>query len=357
MHILVTGGTGFIGGAVTRHLLSRGDQVTILARSAGKAAAAAALGARVALGDVRDPASVALAAARCEIVIHAAGVPRPASWRIFRLVHVQGTRNVIAAARAGGVRRVVHVASQAVIFSGVDLLDMQESDRYPTRFIDPYSATKAEGEQAALSENGRGGLEVTSIRPAVVWGRGDTTVLPIMARLARSPMGIPMCGDGKNFEATTHIENLVQAIVPAIAAPAAPGRAYLIGDAFRVGWKEFLARQVEAADVHPRFTRIPKSLAMPAAWMLDNAATMLALPVPLARFGLWNSMTSRIITSTRARDELGYLPRIGFAEGIADLHAWVQEIGGAAALMRGAGRGIVMQSPATISRSANASHR
>ena len=338
MRVLITGGTGFIGGALARRLLARGDSVVVFSRTLAKASSLVELGAVAVAGEIRDADAVGRAAAGCEVVVHTAGVPRPASWRTFRGVHVEGTKNVMAAAQRAGVRRVVHVASQAVMFSGVDLARMEESMPYPARYIDPYSETKGEGERVALASNGKGGLEVMSLRPAVVWGRGDTTVLPIMAKLSRSVLGVPMCGDGSNIEATTHIDNLVGAMVLALTAPGVGGRAYLIGDGFRISWKEFLGSLVQAAGVRARFTRVPTALAAPSAWVLDNAAGALGLPVPLARFGVWTSLTSRVITSTRARDELGYVPRVGLADGLADLRAWVQEIGGAEALMRGMGK-------------------
>ena len=334
MRILVTGGTGFIGGAAARCLLDRGDSVVILARSPARARALEERGAAIVVGDLRDPVAVTRAAAGCEAVLHAAGLPRPATWKSFRATHIDGTCNVLAAARKQGVRRVVTLASQAVLFAGRDLLGVDETHAYPRNYIDPYSATKAAGERIALAQNDCG-LEVTSLRPAVVWGRGDTTILPIFARLAQSAVGVPMCGDGLNLEATTHIDNLADAMLAALTAPAAPGRVYFVVDAFQIGSRDFLSRLLEAAGVRPRFFKVPRLLAVPAAWTLDHAAGALGLPVPLAYFGVRSALSSRSITSTRARDELGYRARVKLDEGLADLGAWVAEIGGAKALFQG----------------------
>ena len=331
MRIMITGGTGFIGGAAARCLLDRGDSVAILARSPACTKALEERGAAVIVGDLRDPVSLTRAAEGCDAVLHAAGLPRPATWKAFRAAHIDGTRNVLAAARMAGVRRVVSIASQSVLFAGQDLLDVDETYPYPRSYIDPYSATKAAGERLALAEN-NSGLEVTSLRPAVVWGRGDTTILPIFVRLARSPFGVPACGDGLNLEATTHIDNLAEAMLAALTAPAAPGRAYFVVDAFRIGSREFLSRLLEAAGVRPRFVHVPRLLAEPAAWMLDHAAGALGLPVPLAYFGIRSALTSRCVKSTRASDDLGYRARVRLDAGLADLRAWVAEIGGAKAL-------------------------
>ncbi len=333
MRILITGGTGFIGGAAARRLLARGDSVVVLARAPARASALEDLGATVVTGDLLEPRSLARAAQGCEVVLHAAGIPRPATVAAFRSAHVTGTRNVLAAAAAAGVRRMINIASQSVLFAGRDLIGVDESHPYPTRYIDPYSATKAESERLALAANGQ--LEVTSLRPAVVWGRGDTTILPILTRLALSPFGVPACGDGTNLEATTHIDNLIDAIIGAFDCPAAPGRTYFIVDAFRTTAREFIARQLESAGVRPRFLQIPRILAEPAAWALDHAATALGLPVPLAYFGVRTALTSRTLVSTRAHDELGYRPQIGLDDGLADLRTWVTALGGARALVRG----------------------
>ena len=334
MRIMITGGTGFIGGAAARCLLDRGDSVVILARSPARATALEERGAKIIAGDLRDPVAVTRAADGCDAVLHAAGLPRPATWKKFRAIHIDGTRNVLSAAMRLGVRRVVTIASQSVLFAGRDLLGVDETYAYPRSYIDPYSATKAAGERLALAENNPD-LEVTSLRPAVVWGRGDTTILPIFARLARSTFGVPACGDGLNLEATTHIDNLTEAMLAALTAPAAPGRAYFVVDGFQIGSREFLSRLLDAADVRPRFFHVPRLLAEPAAWMLDHAAGALGLPVPLAYFGVRSALSSRSINSTRARDELGYRARVGLDEGLVDLRAWVAEIGGAKALYHG----------------------
>ncbi len=352
MKIFITGGTGFIGSAVARRLLARGEAVTVLDNQSRRIHDLESLGAAAVIGDVRDAEHVRRVIAGADAVIHCAGLPKQASWRAYRGVHIDGTRNVLSAAADAGVRRVVHVSSHSAMFSGVDLPRMEESDPYPSRFIDPYSETKAAGERAALEFHGRNGMEVTVIRPDVVWGRGDTTILPIMAKLSRSPLGIPMCGDGSNIEATSHIENLVDGIILGLDSPASPGRVYLISDGFHVSWKEFLARQVEAAGVPAKFRRVPLWLAAPGAWILDKAAGAVGLPVPLARFGVWTSVTSRIVTSTRAADELGYRAKVGFEAGLADLAAWVQEIGGTEVLLSSGGKGAGVRTSRPMSQHA-----
>ncbi len=333
MKILLTGGTGFVGGRIAARLLERGDAVVLLARDPGKASPLAAAGAEVAEGDLTDPSSLVAAVRGCEAVIHAAGVPRPASRKVFHRVHVEGTRNLVRAARQAGIRRLVNIASQSVVFAGRDLRDADESTPYPARFIDLYSETKALGEQAALAAHDRGGLQVTSLRPAVVWGRGDTTILPIMARLAAGWFGIPAAGSGENLEASCHIENVATGALAALDAPEACGHAYFLLDDFQVGWRDFLARQMEAVGIRPKFIRVPAALAVPAAWALDRGAELLGLTVPMAYFGVRMAMTDKHYSTSRARDELGYRPRVGFEEGLEDLGRWVEEIGGPEALI------------------------
>lgn len=333
MRVLVTGGRGFIGGATVRRLLLRGDRPVVLSR---RAAGSVERGEGVEwlsadlLGPGHGAEAVRRAAERepIDAVVHCAGRPGPGSWRMMRRLHVDATRALIDAAAAGGARAFVHVASQAVLFGGDDLIGVGDDAPYPRRYIDPYSATKGAGERLALSMNGtpgsRGPLRVASIRPALVWGRGDTTVLPIMVKLARG-LGIPMTGGGRNIEATTHVEHAVDGIVGALGCTVSGGKAYLILDGFEVTWKQFMTGIVEAAGTRAKFLRVPKWLAVPSAWALDRAAGALGLPVPLAYFGVRNAMTSRRFRPTRAAADFGYAPRIGWEEGLADLAAWCRE--------------------------------
>jgi nucleoside-diphosphate-sugar epimerase len=335
VRVCLTGGTGFIGGATAIRLLERRHALVLLARSRDRASRLESMGAKVIEGDLLDPGAVASAVGECEAVIHCAGVPRPAPVRVFRRVHVEGTRILVEAARSAGVRRFVHIASQAVLFDGRDIDALEDALSPPARHVDPYSKTKAEGERIALAANDPGGLQTTSLRPAVVWGRGDTTLLPALLRLSLGPVGIPMCGTGENIEATTHVQNVVSGIIAALESPRGAGRAYLLVDDFEVRWKDFMSRLVEAAGVEARFFRVPAAIAGPAAWALDRAAGLLGLPVPLAYFGVRMALTSRRYRATRAREELGYAPAVFLEEGLADLSAWVAEIGGPRNLARG----------------------
>lgn len=333
MKIMLTGGTGFIGGRVARALIARGDEVVAMVRDPARAAGLAAAGATIMRGDVGERASLAQAVEGADAVVHAAGVPMPAPRRVFQAVHVEGTANLVAAARAAGVKRLVNIASDAVVFSGSDLEDIDESQPYPKRYIDPYSETKALGERAALRAHEEGVFEVTSLRPGIVWGRGDSTVLPIMAKLAAGRFGIPAVGAGDKTESTSHIDNVTGAVLAALDEPHARGRAYFLPDPFEVTWRDFLARQVEAAGIAPKFISLPAALVLPAARAVDRGAGALGLTVPLAAFGMHQAATSRSYATTRIRDDLSFAPAVGLEEGLADLARWIQEIGGANALI------------------------
>jgi dihydroflavonol-4-reductase len=174
--VLVTGGTGFLGGAIVERLLADGRTVKALARSEASAHALRALGAEPVRGDVLDVDPLAAAMRDCAVVYHAAGVnafclrdPSP----LFE-GNVRGSRNVMQAAARAGVGRVVYTSSAATLGEARGTVGTETS---PHRgwFLSNYERSKFEAEQAALASARETGIEVVCMNPASVQGPGRAT--------------------------------------------------------------------------------------------------------------------------------------------------------------------------------------
>jgi nucleoside-diphosphate-sugar epimerase len=176
LRILVTGGGGFLGGAIARRLLARGDSVRSLAR--GDYPALRELGIETFRGDLADSEVVTRACKGCDAVFHVAA--KAEMWgprRVYEEVNVTGTRNVVEACRAKGVGLLVFTSSPSVVFNGRDMEGVNESVPYASHYDTPYSATKAKAERIVLAANGPD-LAVTVLRPHLIWGPGDTSLVP-----------------------------------------------------------------------------------------------------------------------------------------------------------------------------------
>lgn len=176
MTVLVTGGTGFIGGALVERVLADGNQVKALARSEASAGKLAALGAEPVRGNVLELESLAPAMHGCELVYHAAGANAFClrdSGPMFA-VNVRGSENVVRAASRAGVRRVVYTSSAATLGEASGTIGSEES---PHRgwFLSQYERSKFEAEQAVLAAARETGLDVVSVNPASVQGPGRAT--------------------------------------------------------------------------------------------------------------------------------------------------------------------------------------
>ena len=207
----VTGGSGFIGGALIERLRAEGWDVRALARSQAAEQKVRERGAVPVPGDLENEAMMREGATGAEVAFHAAA--KVEDWGDpdeFERLNVRGTANVIAACRAAGVRRLVHVGTEAALMAGDPLVNVDETA--PLRPDSPalYSSSKAKAEQLVRAANGDG-LETVVIRPRFVWGRGDTTLLPAMVELVRSGR-FRWVGGGGNLTATTHVDNTVEGL-------------------------------------------------------------------------------------------------------------------------------------------------
>src|SRR5699024_11687989 len=184
MRILVTGGGGFLGRAIVRQLVERGDTVSSISRS--DYPELTGLGVTCHRGDMADPEAVMAAVDGVEAVIHVAAKAGPGLYAPdFVAANVDGTKNVIAACRHHGVCYLVHTSSPSVVHAGGDIEGGDESLPYPDHFPAPYPATKAEAERLALAANGSD-LAVCALRPHLVWGPGDNNLLPRLAERNRA---------------------------------------------------------------------------------------------------------------------------------------------------------------------------
>jgi nucleoside-diphosphate-sugar epimerase len=313
----VTGGSGFIGGKLIERLVSDGHTVRALARSDGAAAKVAAVGAEPVRGDLSDVDSMAAGCRDAEWVFHSAAWTGPGgTWDDFVRGNVDGTSNVIAAARSAGVRRLVHVGTEAAIMAGQPLHNADETVPLQPDSPAPYPATKARAEALVLAAND--GLETVVIRPRFVWGAGDTNILPTLVEAVRA--GRFAWIGGRHRSDTTHVDNTVEGLILG-AERGKPGEAYFVTDGEPVVFREFVTELLATQGVAAPKKSMPYSLANFFASGLERLWTLLRRPElpPINKFLVWAAGQECTIDIGKARTELGYQPVRSRDEGLRQL--------------------------------------
>ena len=325
MKVLVTGASGMLGRSTAQALLDRGDDVTVLQRGA------AGLPAREVRGDIADPEVVRRAAAGAEVVVHlAARVDVVGPWGAFERANVLGTRTVLAACRAVGVRRLVQVSSPSVAHAGGALVGAGAGPADPSSARGHYARSKAVSEQEALAADGAD-LAVLAIRPHLVWGPGDTQLVGRVAARARAGR-LPLLGTGAALIDTTYVSNAVDALVCAVDARA-HGTALVVSNGEPRPVAEVLAAVCRAVGAPPPTRRVPRAVGLVAGSVIDGvwAALDRRDTPPLTRFLVEQLTTAHWFDQRRTRELLAWAPRVTLDEGFAVLsrHAGVADGGGA----------------------------
>jgi nucleoside-diphosphate-sugar epimerase len=315
----VTGGSGFVGRNLIATLLDRSVEVHALARSDAAAAAVAASGAEPVRGDLDDVHAMVEGMQGCDAVFHAAA--KVDVWgdpKEFDRVNVQGTRNVVDAARKAGAAILVHVSTEAVLAGGPPLIDADESWPYPEKPAGLYPLTKGEAERIVL-ESSDDSLRTVAIRPPLIWGKGDTSVLPKIAAAVKSGQWM-WFGGGHYPHATTHVDNVIEGLLLAYEKGEG-GQVYFVTDGAPQDFRNFISAQLRAIGVERESRSIPYGVASvfasttEAIWKLLDLRSM----PPLPRSVLYLMGQALTVNDSRARRELGYEGRVSPDRGLSEL--------------------------------------
>ena len=315
----VTGGSGFIGGQLIRRLVADGWTVKALARSEPSASKIRDAGAEPVMGDLDDVAAMAAGAQGCEYAFHAAAALGEWGRREdFVRGNVTGTENALRACREAGVRRFVHVGTEAGLLVGQPLVNADETVPLRPDSKAHYPATKAMAEQVVLDAS-RDDFETVVLRPRLVWGPGDTTIVPALKAAVESGR-FSWIGGGSHKTSTTHVDNVVEGLVLA-ATRGTPGNAYFVTDGDPVVFREFITELMGTAGVEMPDRSVPVAVAKPLAGAAEGiwGALRRESPPPLTRLAVWLSAMECTIDISKARSQLGYEPVKTIEEGMAEL--------------------------------------
>jgi len=315
MKVLVTGGGGFVGLALVKRLVKSGYEVSVFSRNIYPEHKE--LNIKIFTGNLVKLEDVENSIKGNEIVFHvAARVGVWGSYKDFYSVNVTGTENVINACIKHKVRKLIFTSSASVIFDGSDLINATESARYPQKPASFYSGTKATAEKLILKANSDSPKTI-ALRPHLVWGPGDTQLIPGILHRAKSGR-LRKIGKRDYFIDTTHIENLIDAQLLAIKAldktPEVCGKAFFITNGSPVTVWEFINSIIVSAGMAPVQKTIPRIPALFLAWLLEKTYLLFRIHSEpyVTRFVISELCTHHYFDISAARKLLGYSPKVYF---------------------------------------------
>ncbi len=328
MRLLVTGVTGFTGGHLARTLAARGHEVRGLVRPASldkpAVAALAAAGVTPVAGDLTSQDAVAAALDGVQVAYHIAATYREAGQpdRAYHAINVEGTRHVLEGARRAGTTRVVHCSTGGV---HGHIEHPPATEDAPFRPGDIYQETKLAAERVVREAGTRGDLETAIVRPIGIYGPGDTRFLKMFRGIARRRF--PMLGSGDVYYHLTYIDDLVEGFRLAGETPQAAGRTYVIAGPRYTTLNELARLMASALGVAPPWLRLPVWPFWLAGAVCETVCVPLRVEPPLYRRRVDFYTKSRAFDTTRARTELGYVPKVDLEEGLARTIAWYRQQG------------------------------
>jgi nucleoside-diphosphate-sugar epimerase len=319
MRAFVTGGSGFVGKRLITALRERGHSVRALGRSEAARTEVSQLGAEPWEGDLSDAEVLKRGMEGCEVVFHSAAVVKTWGPRAdFYEPNVRGTEHVLEASRAVGVKRLVHVSTEAVLLDGTPLVNVDETRPLPETPIGHYAATKNAAERLVLSVNSPE-LTTIAVRPRFIWGLGDNVVMPSIIAAVKS--GRFRWVDGGHYKTSTcHVANCVEGLLLA-AEKGQGGQAYFLTDGEPVDFRDFITAMLKTQGVEPGRKTIPRGFAMSVATVSELLWNFLWLPgmPPVTRSELLLAGSEVTVSDAKARRELGYEGRVSREAGLREL--------------------------------------
>jgi nucleoside-diphosphate-sugar epimerase len=326
MKVLVTGGTGFLGRHLVWRLADLGHDVCFSGRDAGKAREVTTRASRaVAFVPLSHGAPDALAtltraSRRVDAVVHCAALSSPWGRRKdFHDANVRSTEEVLSAMQINGVARLVHISTPSLYFQFRDRVGVREDEPLPPP-VNRYAQTKREAERLVRAAP----VPAVILRPRGIFGAWDETLLPRLLRLMRRKR-FPLFNNGDALIDLTYVDNVVDAIVLALALPGSAETTFNIsnGQPQRAG--DLFAQLANAFGLpwRPRHVPLATGLALARACELAGWVVRGWEP-PLTRYTVGTVAYSQTLDLQRAREHLGYVPRVDINEGIRRTSAWIQ---------------------------------
>lgn len=318
--ILVTGASGMLGGAVARLLRDRGDGVrSFQRRPAGIDGVADVLGSLASADDVRR------AVDGVDAVIHlAAKVSISGGEDEYRAVNVDGTRSLVGAMKKAGGGRLVNISSPSVAHLGRSIVGLDAGPADPERARGNYARSKAAAELVAMAADGHDGMSVTTIRPHIVWGPGDTQLVGrIVDRAARGTL--PILDQGLALIDTTYVDNAASAIVAALdAIDEVHGQSFVVTNGEPRTVRDVLGGFCDAAGVPRPRLRVPGGLARVAGRLVEKVWEIRPGQdePPMTEFLAEQLSTAHWFDQRRTREALHWQPTVSLDEGFARVADW-----------------------------------
>lgn len=318
MKILITGATGFLGGALARHIHRLGWQVTATGRNLTLGARLQTEGISFIPADLTNLTQVEQLVRGAEIICHCAAKSEP--WgnpTAFEQANIHATQNLVTAALSQPLTRLVYVSTPSVYFYNRPLLNVREEQTWPTQWENEYVRTKRLAEQVVDGAVEQG-LPVITVRPRALFGPGDSSLLPRLVQ-ALAAGRLPIIGSGETLTDLTYIDNAVEALCLCLLAPAGfNGRKYNITNGEPVKLWDVLRQLSYKLGYKPPTKKIPYGVAMALATVLERYHHWFKPEVEpvLTRYAVGVLGQSRTLNIEAIQRDLGYRPGVSTAAGL-----------------------------------------